>query len=290
MLNQQFRGNLDPLDLLSRAEHGDAREIVSDHCQSPSRRSGIKTLFFIKNDNPSDFILSRDSMGAEFVMFARLDEDRRVCNIFHRKPADPQFSENRPDFRLSWDENHQFWSVCVCSDSLICDKCLYRSRNVSVINEKPTILSIEQGMQTSEKGDHHWFYMDIEGVSTEFGDRAVECRRCRNGADSSPIGNHRGSFSIPSDSISFGRPPLRLKSVIPSLTKTGELSIRFLTRDRSVLPSARNMQISGPNPEGVNEIVFQFIKISALKFNIDFRAPLSPIQAFCIALSTNYWK
>lgn len=294
MLSENRSLNIDPLDLLSKAEHGDARELLSVQCQSPSRGSGIKTLFFIKTDNPNNYILSRDSSGTEFVMFAQMTEANREFRVYNRKPTEPDFLVDRPDFKLTWDDDKLMWCVTMCSDSLICDKCLYRSRNVSLFDERPTILSVEQGRQKSEKGDNHWFFMDIEGVSTEFGNRVVECRRCRDDSagDESPF-NSRSSFSLfPDSPTRSGRvlPVFHLKSVIPSLTKSGDLSIRFMTRDRTVLPSARNMQITSMNPEGSTEIVFQLIKVSAMKFNIDFRSPLAPIQAFCIALSTHYWK
>jgi hypothetical protein len=294
MLSENRSMNIDPLDLLSKAEYGDARELVSAQCQSPSRGSGIKTLYFIKTDNPNNYILSRDPSGTEFVMFAQMNESVKAFHVFNRRPTEPDFKVDRPDFKLAWDEDKSIWYVTMCADSLICDKCLYRSRNVSLFDERPTILSICQGTQRSEKGDNHWFFMDIEGVSTEFGNRVVECRRCRedSGGDDS-IFNPRSSFNLLPDSPArSGRvlPAFHLKSVIPSLTKSGDLSIRFMTRDRTVLPSARNMQITSHNTERPSEIVFQLIKVSAMKFNIDFRSPLAPIQAFCIALSTHYWK
>lgn len=280
---------LDPLDLLSRAESGDGRISVSDQCQSPSRSSGITTLYFLKAPDPCDYILSRDSTESEFVMFARLDEQAREFRIYHKRSQEPDFTEKEPDFRMSWDGKAGKWSVVMCSEALVCNTCLYRSRSVSYFEEKPTILTMQQGLQRSEKGDQHWSYMDVDGISTESGDRLVECRRCRSARtgsmDGSPL-TARASFTDSNEPASLApRGELHLKSVIPSLNKAGELSIRFMTRGRTILPSARNMQITTRN-----EIVFQFLKVSASKFNIDFRAPLSPIQAFCIALSTHYWK
>lgn len=280
----------DPLALLVKAELGSARIPVSEQCQSPVRESGLSTLHFIKTATEGDFILSRDSGESGFLLFARIDEKSRQFRVYHKGIADSDYSENLPDFKFSWDVKGEHWSLVMCSNALVCSTCMYRSRNVSIFDEKPLILSVHQGMGQSEKGGQHWFYMDVEGISTEFGDRIVECRSCRSartGIESCSPVNSRSSFSLSQGAMPAlpKRPELHLKSVVPSMAKNGDLSIRFKTNGRSVLPSARNMQIvSG------GEIVFQFIKVSTNKFNIDFRCPLSPIQALCIALSTHYWK
>jgi hypothetical protein len=285
MPNRSLDLHPDPLLLLAKAELGSARIPVSEQCQAPAKDSGLRTLHFIKSSNEGEFILSRDSGDGGFLMIVFLDEKSREFRVYHKRPSDPDFVESRPDFKLSWNENGENWSVVMCSEALVCSTCMYRSRNVSYFDEKPAILNIRQGVHHSEKGSQHWFFMDIDGISTEFGDRVVECRRCRTGIDSfSPL-NSRSSFISSLNTLPIPKPELHLKSVIPTITKSGDLSIRFLTRGRSILPSARNMQITSNG-----EVVFQFIRISNTKFNIDFRSPLSPIQALCIALSTHYWK
>jgi hypothetical protein len=229
-------------------------------------------------------------------MLARFNEKKQEINIFHRKPQDPGFNEMQPDFRVSYDLKTENWSVVMCSQALVCNSCFYRSRTTSICEDNPVVLSVKQGLQRSESGDQHWFFMDIDGVWTDSDDRVIECRRCRRerlGVEHSSI-NTRSSFSLASGDPTcenYGRKSIHLKSVVPSLTKAGELSIRFMTRGRTILPSARNMQITHRVENDQSpEVVFQFIKVSPTKFNIDFRSPLSPIQAFCIALSTHFWK
>jgi hypothetical protein len=295
MLGRKHETPSDPLDLLAKAESGDSRVSVSDQCQSPQRSSGTKTLYFIKTADPCDYILSRDSTEGEFVMLGRLDEKAREFRVYHKKPTEPDFSASSPDFRLTWDQKAEKWTVVMCSEALVCNTCLYRSRSVSYCEDKPVILSISQGLQRSEKADQHWSYMDVDGISTEFGDNLVECRRCRSArtdsVDTSPL-MARSSFTLFNEvPPAAPRSELHLKSVIPTMNKSGDLSIRFMTRGRTIMPSARNLQIVTNSPENQStEIVLQFVKVSATKFNIDFRAPLSPIQAFCVALSTHYWK
>ena len=267
----------DPLDLLSKAETGEARELVSEQCQSPSRKSGITSLFFLRMDNPVDFVLARESTGAEFLMFARLRSDDRVFDIYHHKPLEKGFVENAPDFKLTWDAKMERWHVRMFTERIPCETCLYRTRNTAFPGEKPVILEINQGVQYSSKGTQHWFFMDITGVSTADGDRIIECRQCQERkSDSSPGGRR-------------GRTELRLQSTIPTQTPAGDLSIRFLTRGRAIVPSSRNLQIINSTKDGA-EIVMQFLKLSASRFNVDFKAPLSPLQAFCLALSTHFWR
>jgi len=51
---------------------------------------------------------------------------------------------------------------------------------------------------------------------------------------------------------------------------------------RATLASVKNIQLV---PEGSAELHFQMGKVSEHRFNVDWKAPVSPIQAFAIALS-----
>lgn len=50
---------------------------------------------------------------------------------------------------------------------------------------------------------------------------------------------------------------------------------------RVTKPSVKNFQISDEK----DNIILQFGKVDENRFTLDFQYPLSPIQAFCIALS-----
>ena len=267
----------DPLDLLSQAEFGEAREVISEQCQSPSRGSGMSTLFLLRMDNPTDFLLSRESSGAEFLMFTRFYPEKRIFQIYHHSPLNAGFVEDSPDFKLSWNEDGKKWVARMCAERIVCETCLYRGRNASFFEEKPVVLQMDQGIQHSTKGSQHWFYMDISGVSTANWDRFAECRQCQHQKRDTAGGLQRTL------------PELRLHSTSPTQTSSGDLSIRFLTRGRTIVPSARNLQVVNSTPDGV-EVVMQFLKLSSTRFNVDFKAPLSPIQALCLALSTHFWK
>lgn len=52
---------------------------------------------------------------------------------------------------------------------------------------------------------------------------------------------------------------------------------------RVTKPSVKNFQLV--NPHNNDLVILQFGRVSSTKFTLDFRYPLSPFQAFCIALS-----
>ena len=227
-------------------------------------------MYLVRSANgTAEYTLSRDSLGTEFVLLARMNDEMNRFHIFHHKPDEPRYDGASPDFTLTWSDDKLRWRSALCK-SVPCDKCIYRRRNSVIVDEKPDILLITQGMEKSTVSEQHWFHMSIRGLSTEFGNRVVLCKACQS--DSSPTGTLK-------------LPELNLQSVLPTISKKGELSIRFLTSDRKVLPSARNLQVKTLD----HRVVLQFLRMDSWRFFLDFSSPLSPIQAFSIALSTHFW-
>lgn len=261
---------LDSIDLVSQAEFGDARELVTEQLQSPSRRAGMRGMYLVRSTNgTAEYTLSRDSLGTEFVLLARTNTEMNRFDIFHHKPGEPQYDGTSPDFTMTWSDDKLRW-IAALSKSVPCDRCIYKRRNSVIVDDKPVILWITQGMEKSTVSEQHWFDMSIRGLSTEFGDRVVLCKACQS--DSSPTGTRK-------------LPEFTLQSVLPTISKKGELSIRFLTSGRNVLPSARNLQVKALD----DRVVLQFLRMDPLRFFLDFSSPLSPIQALSIALSTHFW-
>ena len=268
----------DTLDLIAKAESGEAREMVSEQLQSPCRRVGMRSLFFFKSEAKNEYVLSRDGSATEFMMLARLYEAERCFRIYRHKPTEPQYNEASPDFKLCWNDIRSKWVASMSTNSLVCGSCVYKKRTASVFDEQPVILELNQGIEQAEVVTQHWFYMDIDGISTEFGDRVVACKDCQAVKDENGSPSNRKRLL----------PKLHLQSVRPVVSKKGDLSIRFLTGGRTVQPSARNVQVKAADRDE-DVVVFQFLKLSHSRFNIDFMSPLSPVQAFSIALSTHYW-
>lgn len=279
---------LDPLDLLANAELGDAREMLSEQLQSPSARTGLRNLYFHKSGTNGEFILCRDIFGSEFVMMARIDEANKKFDIYRRKPTEAEFVEGVPDAKLTWNKEADKWMASVNVGSLVCDECAFRRRDEesSVSSTKfVTVLDIGQGMEKIHAGQH-WFWLDMSGQLTECGDRRIlECKHCdvnieNRWSNSGPLSPPTSPRSAPKKKVI-----LSVRSKAPTLSPKGNLSVRFIAMDRTILPSARNVQCYSTE----DQVCFQFLKLSSTKFAIDYRAPLSPLQAFCAALSTHFW-
>jgi len=279
--------SLDFIDLMGQAELGSSREMMVDQLQSPRCEAGYHTYFFIQPNSRTEYYLCRDRQGEEFSLFAKLDESHKCFNVYRHKAGDPTFRVEFPDFKLTFDADRTRWLATVFHNSFICEKCMYskRERSYSIsstasstatttLTGGPVLLEIEQETEKIPTGQH-WFYLNCRGKSAEFGEGLVDCPECTP-----------GSFSPRRRRISGDEGSLHVHSN-PPVVKKGELKVKFITNSREIQPSARNVQCSSSRHNG--EIVFQLIKISDGIFNIDYRAPLSPIQAFFMALSTHYW-
>jgi hypothetical protein len=275
--------SLDFIDLVAQAELGASREIIYGQLQSPRHNSGIQTCFLLQPDSKGEYFLSRERAGEHSFLYAKLDEASKSFNIHRHKPGDLNFREDLPDFKLSFTQTHDRWSASVFYNSFVCEKCTYsrreRSHSISSISSstsstrKPQIglIEISQGMEHLSTGQH-WFHMTVNGRSTEFGDDLVECPECSENVDQRQTRHHNQSLEV--------------HSIAPAV-KNGDLKVKFITNNREILPSARNVQCASSKHNG--DIVFQLVRVGDGVFNMDYKSPLSPLQAFFMTLATHYW-
>jgi hypothetical protein len=274
---------LDSIDLMGQAELGSSREMMVDQLQSPRCEDGFQTYYFIQPHSKVEYYLCRDREGEDFSLYAKLDEPNRCFNIYRHKPSEPNFRADLPDFKLCFDTEHKKWTASVYHNSFVCDKCMYskRERSYSISSSISTsdvsgtlpvavtpLLELHQQVEKVPTGQH-WFYLDCRGKSAEFGEGLVECPEC---CDSPRRSHVKQNLHVHSN---------------PPTIKNGELKVKFVTNGRDIIPSARNVQCSSSKHDG--GIVFQFVKVGDGIYNIDFKSPLSPIQALFIATSTHYW-
>ena len=258
----------DPLDLIASAELGDAREVMSGQLQSPSNRLGLQTLFVLNpKSSTTDYILSHDSTGEEFVLSAQLDESNNGFNIFRHKSGDVNYDESSPNVRLSYNTEHDKWTARLLTESNVCDRFTYKRREWIRSTSKPIILEIKHGVEQLGNGQH-WFYLNATGPSSELGDPIYTCMNCQE-----------------NKSVNT-QPKLALNSVLPTV-RNGDLSIKFYTKFREIAASSRNLQCTSATHE--NRVVFQFVRLVDGRMNMDYKSPLCPVQAFCLALSTHFW-
>ena len=274
--------SLDFIDLVAQAELGASREIILGQLQSPCHKSGMQTCFLLQPDTKGEYFLSREIAGEHSFLYAKLDEPSKSFNIHRHKPGDLNFRQDLPDFKLSFTQNRDRWTASVFYNSFVCDKCTYtrreRSYSVNSLSSSGSsvqksqigLLEISQGVEHLGTGQH-WFHMTVNGRSTEFGDDLIECPECSENVDSRQV-RHNQSLEVHS---------------IPPAVKNGDLKVKFLTNNREILPSARNVQCSSSKHNG--DTVFQLVRVGDGVFNMDYKSPLSPLQAFFMTLATHYW-
>jgi len=86
-----------------------------------------------------------------------------------------------------------------------------------------------------------------------------------------------------------GSQALHLVTQVPEWNE----DVRSLVLDfkgRSVHPSAKNFQLVPEYSQKPEHMVCQFAKIKPDMFSLDFRYPLSLIQAFAASLTTMFWE
>jgi hypothetical protein len=256
---------IDPLDLLASAESGESRESVCEQLQSPSRRSRFALLFFIQTKRVNEFVIARDSAGSEFVMLAQLNPSTRVFSIFLHKRSD----ECRPDFKLTWSADVQTWKATVEAEGVKCETCLYARRTPSIVERKPEFIEIKQGVEEGAGNRAHFYYMDVKGLSTELGEKVLECEKCQSlkAENLSPV-NGSSTRTTP--------PPPFAEFFLHSFAGGSD-------------ECARNIHATTQGDDNVSETVFKFEMIEARLFKLEYRWPLSVAQAFCMALSTHFW-
>ena len=82
--------------------------------------------------------------------------------------------------------------------------------------------------------------------------------------------------------------PIRVKTRLPRWDSAMESLVLGFERNRVKASSSKNILMAlGDNPK---HTVLQFGKVSSGRFTLDFRYPMSPIQAFAIAVSSFGWS
>lgn len=260
----------DGFDLADRMEKGISRELVTEFMQ-PLRRSSRLWKFQVQRLEDQSFRLCCNS--GEFLMFARMSGEK---NLVHFYPYDlsrsVQATSSRPCFTMTFDDKRTVWKLA----QERCESCHHLPRHLScTCRGKQQVASIRHSRQAVGDGVQYCMDCNIPMVHSD-GSRDIWCPRI--------VDQDMGSSSPPA---SPGKTRvLTLQTKMPVWHEEVE-SLVLDFRGRSVLPSAKNFQLVSPTSP--NHVVCQFGKIAHNTFGLDFRHPLSVIQAFSFALTTAFW-
>lgn len=247
-------------DMAEVLEAGFARELTGD-LQHPLRRAERLWKFkVVRDEDRLQFRLF--SEAGDFLLYARANLERQFVTFHSYDPTDCEqgaiFDVDRPAFSMSYNRTKTDWRLV----EERCGHCVFQPESRSC-QCKRELARIQQ--KQTEIGDGVFYCMDIDAVPLR--------------AD--------GCGPVPPACTGEPQPqPQRLVTRAPKWNdELGSLVMDF--KGRKVKSSAKNFQLTPE--ERPDHIVCQYAKFSANVFSLDFRHPMSVIQAFAISLTTLMW-
>eukprot|EP00916_Digyalum_oweni_P006207 GHVL01010718.1.p1 GENE.GHVL01010718.1~~GHVL01010718.1.p1 ORF type:complete len:278 (-),score=26.69 GHVL01010718.1:287-1120(-) len=263
-----FSRGFDIADIL---EQGLARESCTEFLRPFKRASKLFRFYVTRSDDRKQFTMYTDDTDS-FVMHVRFVTPDKA-NFYPYNSDDQLFNIDKPIFSMSR-KNDAWTAYAQC-----CDQCHYKGVNEKCSKKdrlsKQEVVHMQHQMQSIGDGVFNSMESFVPGLYTD-GSRVVWCPQVGYPplGTATPEGAHHPHC-------------IRLKTKEPRWNSDVEcLVLEF--KGRTIQPSAKNFQLSlAKKPE---YIIMQFGKVTSNVFILDFRYPLSIIQAFSLALSTYHWK
>jgi len=252
-------------------EKGFAREIETDFMR-PLRRSSKLWRFHVKRseDRLQHRLFSNEG---EFLMYARTSVEERLVRFFLYDPRSsgeedgaPLHDPARPAFTMDFSEAKSEWRLA----QERCEHCRFYPKHLScACRGKQQVAFIQHTRKAI--GDAVSTVMDVHipGLYSD-GSRVVWCPALGRGDLSSvpKSGNHETQ---------------RLTTRRPAWNDAAE-SLVLDFKGHNIVSSAKNFQLA--LQQKPDHVICQFGKVGPTTFSLDFKYPLSVIQAFGISLTT----
>jgi hypothetical protein len=207
-------------------------------------------------------------------MYAKALPEARKVQFFLYNPDDKApsslFDPTRPAFSMSWNDSRTEWRLVQEK----CEHCQFSPRHLSCCAAcgKQQVAFIRHSRLNIGDGIFNGMEVQIPGLYSDES-RVIWCPK---------LG--RGDLSLDTFDDSYESQRLATKSPVWN-DEVESLVLDF--KARNVLSSAKNFQLSlGQRPE---HVICQYGKIGTDRYSLDFRYPMSCIQAFGISLSTMFW-
>jgi hypothetical protein len=217
---------------------------------------GEERLCVERSPDRKEFLLSTEQ-GANLLL-ARLNDNGGSYSIYATSDGEPPRALG-PAFTLAPNKDNSRWTL----HANICDQCERRGRRVCGSRE---LACIRHHTEEIGQGQICCLDMEIPAVSKE-GIMDVWCPMCQ-GQDA-----EQNCVELTTRKPKWNA---RRKS----------LSLDFFGRCN--LASAKNFQLEPVDKP--DKIKLLFGKVGGNQFVLDFHRPLSMVQAFAAAVSTNVWK
>mmetsp|Transcript_59613 Transcript_59613/g.129065 ORF Transcript_59613/g.129065 Transcript_59613/m.129065 type:complete len:295 (-) Transcript_59613:243-1127(-) len=249
-------------------EQGLARELVSEFMQPLRRSSKLWRFQVIRSENKLEHRLYSD--GGDFLMFARTCVEAQKIELFLYDPSvttDRLYDPSRPAFTMTFNKARTEWRIV----QERCENCQFLPKQTScACLGKQQVALIRHSRLSVGEGIFNCMEVVIPGLYSD-GSRVVWCPLLQSGDLAMPLEGYETQQLITK------RPAWN--------DEVESLVLDF--KGRRIVSSAKNFQISlRQKPE---HVLCQYGKIGTNTFSLDFKYPLSVIQAFGASLTTTFW-
>lgn len=256
-------------DIADSLENGLAREIVTEFMHPLRRASKLWKFHVIRSEDKLQYRLFSDD--GDFLMYARANLEARRISFYLYNPSEKGvnlFNAEKPAFAMTWNSERTEWRLV----QERCENCQFSPKHLTCsCYGKQQVAWIRHHRKPVGDGIFNCMEIHVPGLYAD-GSRVVWC----------PLLG-RGDLSIPIDD-SYEAQKLMTKQ--PSWNEEVE-SLVLDFKGRHILSSAKNFQLAlSQKPD---HVLCQYGKIGPQTFSLDFKYPLSVIQAFGTSLTTLFW-
>jgi len=262
-------------DLADCMEKGIARELAADFICPLRRSTRLWQFHVVRSESKLEYRLF--SADGDFLMFARVALEAREVLFFLYNPTAtggnecPLYDPKRPAFSMAFNERRTEWRLVQNR----CEVCQFLPRHRCCDSfGKQQVGFIQHTRDAVGNGICNRMHINIPGLYSD-GSRVVWCPCLGRGDLANPEGN--------------GRSALEVQHLITRSPDWNEdcQSLVLDFRGRCIQSSPKNFQLA--LRQKPDHVVCQYGKIGPSTFGLDFKYPLSVVQAFSASMTTLFW-
>lgn len=250
-------------------ENGMAREIVTEFMHPLRRASKLWKFHVLRSEDKLQYRLFSDD--GDFLMYARADLEARKMSFYLYNPSDKGvnlFNADKPAFAMTWNNERTEWRLV----QERCENCQFSPKHLTCsCYGKQQVAWIRHHCKPVGDGIFNCMEIHVPGLYAD-GGRVVWCPLLGRGDLSQPIDDSHEAQKLVTKQPTWNE-------------EVESLVLDF--KSRHILSSAKNFQlVLSQKPD---HVLCQYGKIGPQTFSLDFKYPLSVIQAFGTSLTTLFW-
>jgi hypothetical protein len=257
-------------EIADSVEQGIARETVTEFVRPLRRSSALWRFHVIRSEDKLEYRLFADD--GDFLMYAKASLEAQRIDMYLYNPTQRGkrlFDASRPAFTLSHNKDKTEWRLV----QERCELCQFAPKHLSCsCVGKQQVACISHTRKPIGDGIFNCMDIKVPGLH----------------ADSTPLAwcPLAGHGDLAASSPETGPETQSLTTTQPTWNDEIE-SLVLNFKGRSILSSAKNFQLT--LRQKPDHVVCQYGKIGPNTFSLDFKYPLSVVQAFGTSLSTLFW-